>query len=364
MTPKKEEFIKKARKVHGNKYDYSKVKYINSYTHVTIICKEHGDFNQIPSSHLTGRGCPICSGKLQSNTSEFIKKAKTIHGDKYDYSEVNYTKAREPVNIICKDHGSFFQIPNNHLNGQGCPWCISRNIKDTKEFIRRAKNTHGDKYNYEKSIWNNSKTNVTIICPIHGEFEQSASEHIKGRGCPICGGFVKKTLEEFIQKAKQIHGNKYDYSKTIYINIKKPVEIICKKHGSFFQIASNHLRGTGCPICKSSKGELIINSILTKYRIEFIQEFIIPNQNYRFRYDFYLPKLNVLIEYHGIQHYKPIEFFGGESSFHDIKLRDSLKKCLAKECRFNFLEINYLHYINSTEEEFEKKLIQLLNKYK
>lgn len=115
------EFVKEAKHVHGNKYDYSKVKYVNANTKVEFVCPKHGVFAQTPSSHLRGQGCPMCGGKKKLTTLEFARKAKEVHGNKYDYSKVRYTNAKSKVKIICPEHGVFEQLPSNHLSGCGCP---------------------------------------------------------------------------------------------------------------------------------------------------------------------------------------------------------------------------------------------------
>jgi len=126
------EFIEKSITIYGDKYDYSKVEYIDNSTKIIIICKEHREFEQKPADHLSGNGCQIC-GKISSrltqtsNITEFIEKSITIHGDKYDYSKVEYIKAIIKVIIVCKTHGEFDQTPNNHLNGNGCPKCVCNN---------------------------------------------------------------------------------------------------------------------------------------------------------------------------------------------------------------------------------------------
>lgn len=126
-----EEFISKAREVHGDKYDYSKVEYKGNKNKVCIICPEHGEFWQLPSSHLKGAGCPNCSGNKKYTTKEFIEKARKIHGDKYDYSKVEYVNSETKVCIICPEHGEFWQKPARHLMGQGCPncWHIKKEYK-------------------------------------------------------------------------------------------------------------------------------------------------------------------------------------------------------------------------------------------
>ncbi len=278
-----EQFIEEARKIHGDKYDYSKVEYIDSATSICIICPEHGEFWQIPNNHLRGRGCPKCGeltriSKKISNSEEFIQKAKKVHGDKYDYSKVEYVDNVTNVCIICPEHGEFFQRPNNHLNGCGCPECgkikiSTKNTFDKNTFIQKAKKVHGDKYDYSKVEYINSNTKVCIICPEHGEFWQNPASHLRGNGCPKCGFkliSINNSLsqEEFIQKAKKVHGDKYDYSKVEYINNSTNVCIICPEHGEFFQRPSNHLNGCGCPKC----AKIIQNSTPSKTTEQFIEE--------------------------------------------------------------------------------------------
>ena len=138
-----QEFIERSKQIHGDKYDYSKVEYKNCSTKVCIICPNHGEFWQTPSNHLKNRGCPKCAGKNKT-TEEFTKEAKKIHGDKYDYSKVEYHKNFEKVCIICPEHGEFWQTPANHLYGYGCFKCGMHKTHEskklnTKTFIQKAK---------------------------------------------------------------------------------------------------------------------------------------------------------------------------------------------------------------------------------
>ena len=197
----KEEFVEKARKVHGDRYDYSKVDYVNNHTKVCIICREHGEFWQRPSKHLSGQGCPKCSGTFHSNTDEFVEKSKKIHGDRYDYSKVEYVNNRVKVRLLCREHGEFTVTPHNHLKGRGCPICANetrrlKKIKSTEGFIDDAKLVHGDKYNYSKTLYTKAREEVTIICPKHGEFRQRADAHLYGNGCPICQYYVSEPEDE------------------------------------------------------------------------------------------------------------------------------------------------------------------------
>ena len=229
-----EEFIQKAKQIHGDKYNYSKTTYMKSNQKITIICPEHGEFSQTPNCHLSGSGCPKCIKKA-TNKESFIEEAKKIHGDKYDYSKVIYVKSTERVCLICTEHGEFWQTPGNHLSGRGCFKCRGEKIWDKRgrttneDWILRAQKIHGNKYDYSKVNYIDNISKICIICPEHGEFWQKAYSHLSGCGCPKCNGGVKYTQEEFIKKAREIHGDKYDYSKVNYVNGHTEVCIICHK---------------------------------------------------------------------------------------------------------------------------------------
>jgi len=202
------DFIEKAEKIHGSKYDYSLVEYINSKTKVKIICPEHGEFEQTPNNHYN-HGCSICSAKMekynQKSTNKFIIDAKKIHGSKYDYSLVDYINAHKKVKIICTVHGVFEQKPNNHLNGQNCHLCYDTKL-GLKKFIEKSKKIHNNKYDYLLILNYNSNTDkVKIICPIHGVFNQKISSHLSGHGCQKCA-YVRNTydINKFNDYKKQI----------------------------------------------------------------------------------------------------------------------------------------------------------------
>lgn len=308
-----EKFVEKARKVHGDKYDYSKAEYIDCNTKVCIICPGHGEFWQKPSKHLSGKGCPKClHPKPNITTEEFIEKAKQIHGDKYDYSKVEFVNMSTKVCIICPVHGEFWQRPTEHLRGCGCYKCKmlkswdTRGRKTTEEWIEEARAVHGDKYDYSKVEYKGTKEKVCIICPEHGEFWQTAGGHLSGYGCKKCAGLNKPTTEEWIERVKLIHGNKYDYSKLEYVNAKTRVCIICPEHGEFWQMPSVHLIGGGCPQCDMSHLENHIYMMLKDKEVNFISESNINGLLGRMRVDFYLPDKKLVIECQGGQH-----FYGG-----------------------------------------------------
>tara|TARA_B110000977_G_C11032865_1_gene475932 strand:+ start:68 stop:1636 length:1569 start_codon:yes stop_codon:yes gene_type:complete len=253
-------FLEQSNKIHKNKYDYSKVVYQNVDTKVTIICPIHGKFQQTPSSHINTTGCTKCGIELNSRSrtksiGDFISESKNIHKEKYDYSKVDYKNNRSKVIIICSKHGEFKQSPKNHLKGQGCKVCYSD--KDDKlgfkeTFIKRSNKVHNNKYDYSKVYYKDVHKKVTIICPIHGEFQQSPNSHQRGHECMNCTGKVKITLDKFLERSKEHHGDKYDYSKVKInknVNHQSKLTIICPIHGEFKQMMMNHVSGRGCEKC-------------------------------------------------------------------------------------------------------------------
>lgn len=257
MKISKEKFIEMSNNLYNNKYDYSKINYFNTSKKVCIICPEHGEFWKSPNNHLHGQGCQICSKhRISYTTEEFIKKAKAVHGDKYDYSKVNYVNNKTKVCINCPIHGEFWQTPINHLKGGNCPKCSGSQKKTTEEFIKEAKNVHGDKYDYSKVEYVNNSTKVSIICPIHGEFLMTPNAHVSARhNCPKCSHqSYKYTIEEITNKIKEKHPN-IDVLNTEYNGKNNKGQFYCNcsnkdetKHGYFEKKFADVLR-YGCPHC-------------------------------------------------------------------------------------------------------------------
>lgn len=294
-----------------------------------------------------------------NHKKNFIDKSVQLHDGKYDYSKVDYITARKPVVIICPIHGDFQQRPYNHLLGKGCDKCAReinrKKLTKTKDnFIKDAINTHGDMYDYTDSIYINDSSKVNIKCPLHGEFIQIANHHLNGTGCPNCklDRFIKINKEKhsklFPEKASSIHNNFYDYSKVNYINAKTPVEVICPKHGSFFTKPSNHLSGRGCPVCVQSQGEKKIESCLIERKISFFRQkkFSDCKNKLPLSFDFWVESKNLLIEFDGVQHYKPFDYFGSEDKFEYTKKCDEIKNKYCLDNDINLLRIPYWDFKN------------------
>jgi len=215
----------------------------------------------------------------------------------------------------------------------------------TEEFVKRATEINGDVYEYSKVEYKGTEIKVIIICKIHGEFLQTPHAHLTQKsGCPKCSGKLRLTTEDFIEKAKQIHGCVYDYSKTLYISSFKKITIICNIHGEFQQVAHEHTNDrNGCPKCSLSKGELNVYAFLKKYSHNFICEWMNHNCIYKSKliFDFYLPDKNVIIEYNGTQHYYPSNFYGGWAAFEERVLKDNIKRKWCGQNNIKMLEIPY-----------------------
>ena len=217
-----ENFLEAARRVHGDRYDYSKVNYINSTTKVEVICKEHGSFFVTPSDHIHAKcGCTKCSGNKKMTTEEFIEKAVKKYGNKYDYSKVDYKNNHTKVCIICHEkdkygveHGEFWQRPCDHLHGYKCPKCANEYKPTTEEWVYRANKVHDGKYDYSKVEYKSANAKVCIICPVHGEFWQIPNNHINGAGCPNCNSDNKSKMEENIHLLLSENGIRHERQKT------------------------------------------------------------------------------------------------------------------------------------------------------
>jgi very-short-patch-repair endonuclease len=225
--------------------------------------------------------------------SDFVKVSISVHGDKYDYSESDYKNNLSMLNILCNVHGTFVQRASNHMRGMGCYHCRKMKPKDPN-FISRAIQVHGDKYDYSKVEYDGSFPHVTIICKKHGEFRQSPANHLSGRMCDKCAREATRIGEEKIESMfRSVHGDKYDYSLTEFSNIRAKITILCKEHGEFKQRTRNHINGQGCPKCGDRFGikeNLWLDSLNIKERQIRIGRYVV---------DGYCSKTKTIYEFNG-----------------------------------------------------------------
>ncbi len=278
------------------------------------------------------------------------------HGEKYDYSRVRYATAHVPVLIGCPVHGDFTQTPDKHLRGGlGCPKCgraFSGNKRriSLKTAVKRGKRVHGERYEYLKIIHRHPLPTLLVFkCPRHGEVVQAAANHYNGNGCPKCRNLLSQ--EEFLQRCCKTHGDKYDYSKTVYTHGDNKITILCSQHGEFEQVARRHSEGSGCPKCFAYKGEEMIARWLQQHNIVFERQKTFdgcqnPDTGHALRFDFYLPGKGVLLECDGTQHYNPRAFYtsnrtAAASRFRSQRWRDYIKERYAAEHDIKLVRVPY-----------------------
>jgi very-short-patch-repair endonuclease len=348
------EFIEQVSRVHGGKYDYSKVVYKNDSEKVAITCPKHGDFDQKATNHKQGAGCPSCWAERKGKdrrigNDEFIRRSADVHGGKYDYSKVEYLHVHAKVTITCPIHGDFLQTPSGHLSGKGCISCAGSKKLTCSEFIEKAQLIHGRKYDYSRVEYINIDTPVEILCERHGAYIQSPYKHLDGQRCPECGREslaeqFKRSTDDFIIEARKIHGQRYDYSQVDYVNAHTSIKIICPDHGLFWQSPNSHIRHSGCPSCENPlRGEQMIADALDGHGIFYYRQVSFSGcQDVRpLWFDFYLPTKNMLIEFDGKQHFQPISWFGGDEAFEGMQRRDRIKDDFAISRGFRLARLTY-----------------------
>lgn len=309
---------------------------------------------------------------MKLTQADFISRCEKVHGGKYNYSKVVYTGIDNKIEIICPIHGIFFQSAYEHRKGHGCKLCAQNEASKKyslgiESFIKRANIIHKNKYGYSKTIYKNRHSKVLVICPVHGEFEQLAGDHLEGRGCKHCGGTTRSNTEAFVEKATLIHGDRYDYSKVFYKTNRVKVAIVCKKHGDFLQSPNDHLTGYGCPKCNYSKGELAIEAFLKDKKLTFSPQFRLKDcrDKRSLPFDFAVfedvekTKLKCLIEYDGEQHFKICKNFKmTEEKLADTKRRDNIKSEYCKKNNIYLIRIPYFEFDN-IQSILEKCLWQM-----
>ena len=263
---KETELIEFIHNTYGDKYDLSKLKYTGSRNKVIIICPIHGEHQLTPFEiKYKKRICKQCSKNVSfeknrpTHIMNFIRKSNEIHSGRYRYPYIDeeYVNHTTKITVVCPIHGEFKQTPNSHTNCNGCPSCgLLSNHKTTtfdelyREFIEVHSIEGKPLYRYKKDTYDSIKTKMTIVCPIHGEFEQTPQLHKKGSGCPICAQYNRRlTQQQVIEQFKQAHGDRYDYSKSKYVNTRTKIIIICSRHGEFQQTPNSHKNGIGCIKC-------------------------------------------------------------------------------------------------------------------
>ena len=364
----------------------NKYSYIDTKHHCEAKCNECGHI-WYPNVRdlINGSGCPECGKRKtrqalekvyarrrkpkppklskeenkeknrQKYLKSFLERAHEKHKDKFIYDEDTFSTTKKKMRIICPTHGEFWQSPKQHLVTEGCSKCgVELNAKNRtmpfEEVEKRFKEAD-IKWDYDKDSYVTFTKPMKFFCKEHGEFSKSPLSILDGGTCPLCNKTRPLTNEEFAEKANKIHNFKYIYKNVNYVNNRTDVEIICSKHGSFWQTPNDHLDGCGCPKCYSSKLENDIQKVLKENAIEYIERKSHPwllneDTNHKLTLDFFLPKQNIAIECQGEQHFISIEYFGGDEKFEKRIKYDNLKKEL---CQQNGVKLIYYF-----DKEFNK----------
>ena len=369
------ELLEKFNVVHQKKYKYNIQEYKNIFQKIEIICPNHGSFHQTVSNHLKGKGCRKCAneakiGKNLKPIDTLFEEFQKVHKGRYDYSKVEYKRGDIKIEIICPVHGSFFQFPYIHKQGNGCPKCgIEKSIKSNtltnKTVIEQFKKVHGNKYDYSMIQYEKNNMRIEIICPEHGSFFQTPLNHKNGRGCRKCAALSiseKLTLprDKIISQFRIIHNNKYNYSKMDYIKTMGKVEIICPDHGSFFQKPNDHKNGQGCPRCKFNKNEEFLMDFFKEYRV---------NINHRdknlispLEIDILIPDFKFGIEHNGLLwHSYGISNWSATNNYDKLNKNRHLEKTISMEEQgYQLFHIREDHLLCQKKKEIWKSV--LLNK--
>lgn len=350
-----EGFIIKARNTHGDRYDYSLVKYVTSQKKVKILCAVHGEFEQGANSHLGGRGCPKCRNdatgdKWRMSNDEFLARCRETHGDRYDLSKVSYSSMAKKVEIVCPTHGSFFPVAGNFTGlGSGCPGCGREAVglksrKPLEYYVARAREKHGDKFSYLGLIYKGPIAFLLIDCPEHGKFEQVAQDHIKGIGCTKCSSPLYDQ-DSFLSLAKALHKGRYSYENATYYRALEKVQITCPTHGAFWQTPSSHISGgQGCPRCAGvgpSTGQIEIADFLREHAEVALEKRLLPSTR---RLDIFLPEHNLAVEFHGL-------------IWHSTKFAKDPKKDYTKHKVAELAGIRVIH-IYQDEWEYRQEIVK------
>ena len=282
-------FLQKAKLIFGNKYDYSLVNYINNKTKVIIICNIHGLFSQVPSSHLRGSSCPLCSRSTAANKHKiksivFFERVIKNHNHKYDYSKSIFKGLQQKITVICPKHGSFTQRASAHLKS-GCVKCRNDSYRlSIEQVINKAKLVHNSIYDYSNfTSYKNNKQKIHIICKLHGSFYKKVDSHLAGLGCTKCSSddYNSKLIAAFISKANTVHNNQYSYLTDKNFSSNKKVIVICNSHGKYISFKWSHLKGSKCPKCVKENRKLSVDEFLSK-----------ANEVHSNKYDYSESKIN------------------------------------------------------------------------
>lgn len=349
----KEDFIIKAKEIHGDKYDYSLTNYKGILQNIKIICPNHHIFEQKPDHHLYRKqGCASCLPNKKINQQEFLDRMDIIFGDTLLFTRSQYVNNSTGIIVTCPIHGEFSKIPSYLFNGDGCAKCRfdirkanGETVRAPEVFFKNVK-LRSPNLSFNNSVFKGHNDPIIVTCQKHGEFiVNEARNLLRHEQCELCSQESK--INHFINRSKEIHGDRYDYSKINSYYSKHKLTIICKKHGEFLMKPGSHLNGKGCSKCSKSRGETYIELFLSRSGVRFVQEMIFLDCKDKkpLRFDFYLPDYNTCIEFDGYWHFNPHP--SDPSQFDKVLRRDRIKNIYCRENHINLIRIKDLRDVTS-----------------
>lgn len=359
-----EEYIKECK---SKGYDLPIEPYLNTHTPIKHVCKNEHVYEQRPSDHLRGVGCPRCARVHRKTPQEHLQECKD---KRLDLPIESYINADTKIKYKCKQGHIYKQRPTDHLRGIGCRECANLNMKyvrrkTNEEYINECKQLGYD-LPIDTYVAKDFKIKHKCI-KCDNVYLQTPHSHLGGNGCPKCGidKIKQKLRKTFMQYYDECLERGYDLpiKGEKYINQNTKIKHRCNKCGKKYkQTLSDHLQGCGCPKCSESRGERFIRNYLDKHNIPYIpqKKFNDLKDKRLLSYDFYLPKQNVLIEYQGLQHY----IAGGRGKFNKDyfstqQYHDKLKRVYAKNNGYTLLKPTYKLDTKEKVDEYLDKYLKL-----
>lgn len=345
-----EEYIEECK---DKEYDLPIEDYKGANTKINHKCKQGHIYEQTPTHHLRGQGCPICNGSFKKTLAQYLQECMD---KEYDLPIENYKNTKIKIKHKCKYGHTYEQAPGTHLRGIGCPYCARNKRKTLEEYVKICKEKG---YDLPIEDYKNDSTKIKHKCMYGHVYNQVPNTHLKGVGCPICSGNYSYMPKEYHNLCKE-HG--YDLPIEEYKNASTKIKHKCSKGHIYSQRPYSHLQGQGCPKCNESHGEKYIRNYLDANNIRYISEkrFDDCKDMRSLPFDFYLSDHNILIEYQGQQHFNNVDyFFRDESAFKDRKHKDYLKAKYAKDNGYKLLRPTYK---TDTQEKINKYLDRYLLK--
>lgn len=345
------EFKKEVYDLVGSEYVFLEP-YINSQTKIEVKHNKCGNVYKVrPSDFLNhGSRCPYCAGLAKKTDAQFKQEVKNLVGDEYVFLEP-YVNTITKLRVKHNKCGNIYKVqPSSFLRGSRCPLCYGNAKKTDKQFKQQVFDLVGKEYTFLEP-YVNDRTRLRVKHSKCGTvYKARPNDIFNGHGCPYCYGNFKKTNIQFKQEVKNLVGNEYEFL-DIYVNSRVKLKVKHNRCGNIYKVTPNDfLRGKRCPCCNTPKGEVIINKILKSLGINYEPQKTfdgLKDKSY-LSYDFYIQDQNILIEYQGIQHYRPVALWGGENQFKTQQKHDKMKADYAKSNGYKLIAVPY------TEDTFSK----------